>query len=50
MKTDKQELLEIQRNSDIRTILIDMLEDRKGRPNIAMRVAMDLNVTPATVY
>ena len=50
MKTDRQSLLEAQRHQDIQDIVAGALEKYRGRRNMVMLVAVDLEVTDATVY
>ena len=50
MKSPTQEKLEAQRKKDIRDIITGVLEKFRGRRNFMMLVAVDLEVTDATVY
>ena len=49
-KSPTQEKLEAQRKKDIRDIITGVLEKFRGRRNFMMLVAVDLEVTDATVY
>lgn len=49
-KTPTQEKLEAQRNKDIREILIESLEQYRGKKNLAALVAIDLDVSDGSVY
>ena len=50
IKSPTQEKLEAQRKKDIRDIITGVLEKFRGRRNFMMLVAVDLEVTDATVY
>ena len=50
IKSPTQEKLEAQRNQDIRDIVVGALRKFRGRRNFMMLVAVDLEVTDATVY
>ena len=50
LKSPTQEKLEAQRHQDIRDIVMGTLEKYRGRRNMQMLVAVDLEVTYATVY
>ena len=49
-KSPTQEKLEAQRDQDIREIITGVLEKYRGQRNQMMLVAVDLEVTDATVY
>ncbi len=49
-KSPTQEKLEAQRNQDIRDIVIGAFLKYRGRKNMLMLVALDLDVTDATIY
>ena len=49
-KSPTQEKLEAQRNQDIPDIVVGVLEKYRARRNMMMLVAVDLEVTDATVY
>ena len=49
-KSPTQEKLEAQRQADIRTIVTGSLTRYRGRRNMLMLVAVDLEVSDATVY
>ena len=49
-KSPTQEKLEAQRRQDIREIVVGSLETHRGRKNLLMLVAVDLEVSDATVY
>ena len=48
--TPTQEKLVAQRGKDVRTIVMEALEERRGQKHMVIRVALDLGVTDATVY
>ena len=50
MKTDKQMLLEIQHGKPVEDILRESFAAHQGRRNMAMLVAVDLEVSDATIY
>ncbi len=50
MKTDRQTVLELQRSKPIEEILREALENNRGRKFLMTHVALDLQVTDATVY
>ena len=45
-----QEKLEVQFGKDIRSVLVDALEARRGQTHFVARAALDLGITNATVY
>ena len=49
-KTPTQGKLEAERGKDIRQILIDCLESRRGQRNKINKIAIDLDVTAPTIY
>ncbi len=49
-KSPTQEKLEAQRRRDIRDIVVDSLLRHQGRRNLVMLVAVDLEVSDATLY
>ena len=48
--TPTQEKLEAQKGKDVRTIVLEALEARRGQKHLIARVAFDLGLTDATVY
>ena len=50
MKTDRQTVLELQRSKPIEEILREALENNRGSKFLMTYVALDLQVTDATVY
>ena len=50
MKSPTQEKLEAQRKKDIRDIITGVLEKFRGRRNMLVLVAADLEVTGTTLY
>ena len=48
--TPTQEKLEVQKGKDIRTVVAEALESRRGEKHMVARVAFDLGLTDATVY
>ena len=50
MKTDRQTVLELQRSKPIEEILREALENNRGSKFLMTHVALDLQVTDATVY
>ena len=50
MKSPTQEKLEAQRHQDIREIVAGSLDKYRGRKNFLMLVALDLEVSDATIY
>jgi len=49
-KTPTQEKLEAQKGKDIADIVVEALEQRKGKRNLVVLAALDLGVTDATLY
>ena len=50
MKTDRQMLLEIQHGRSVEELLRNALETHRGRRNLTMLVALNLELSNATVY
>ncbi len=50
VKSPTQEKLEAQRQSDIRSIIIATLTRYRGRRNMVLLVAVDLEITDTTLY
>ena len=48
--TPTQEKLEAQKGKNVRSILIEAMETRRGQKHMIARVAFDLGLTDATVY
>ena len=48
--SDRQALLEAQRNQPIREIVAEALERHKGEKSAVQRASIDLDVTDATLY
>ena len=49
-KSPTQEKLEAQRHRDIRNVVVDSLLLHHGRKNMVMLVAVDLEISDATLY
>ena len=50
LKSPTQEKLEAQRDTDIRDIVLGSLEKYRGCRNMVMLVAVDLEISDATLY
>ena len=50
MKTDKQTVIELQRSKPIEQVLQETFERHQGKKLLVAHVALDLDVTDATVY
>ena len=50
MKTDRQTVLELQREKPIETVLREVLASYTGQRMLVARTAVDLGITSATVY
>ena len=50
VKSPTQEKLEAQRQTDIRSILTGSLTRYRGKRNMMLHVAVDLEVSDATIY
>ena len=50
LKSYTQQMLEAQRNGDIREIVVAAFRQAQGHRNMVMMVAVDLGITAATLY